>query len=220
VSNPFGSVVRRTAKLLVISANDRFAAALLVPALGGRLFSDNRNASKEAGEPDHAGNHGGRSVWFSWTASVSGSVIVDTFGSTFDTLLGVYQGTNVASLTLVAANDDGAGFGGNNSQVVFAGVAGNTYTIAVDGYDGASGAVRLNLGYEQPVLTVQLLAPTGPLRIDVCARAQAVVVVETSPDLSTWTPLTTNLVPSDGVLRLTDDLGAGERQRFYRVVVR
>ena len=92
--------------------------------------------------------------------------------------------------------------------------------IAVDGYDGSSGAVRLNLGYEQPVLTVQLLTPTGPLQIDLSARAQTFVVVETSSDLSTWTPVTTNLVPSDGVLRFSDDLGSGERQRFYRVIAR
>lgn len=219
VSNPFGSILSRTAKLLLIPTNDQFAAATPLGSLGGQAFADNRNASKEAGEPDHAGNHGGRSVWFTWTAGTSGAVIVDTLGSTFDTLLGVYQGTNVAGLTLIAANDDGVGFEGN-SRAVFPAVAGNTYMIAVDGYDGACGAIRLNLSYEQPVLDVRLLAPTGPLQVNLSAQAGAVVVVETSSDLRTWIPTTTNVVPSGGALRFSEDLGAGEQQRFYRVIVR
>ena len=33
-----------------------------------RHFDSNRFATKQAGEPDHAGNPGGASVWFKWTA--------------------------------------------------------------------------------------------------------------------------------------------------------
>ena len=66
-------------------------------------------ASKEAGEPAHAGNAGGRSIWFTWTAPAGRHVYVfDTFPSTFDTLLAVYTGTDVAALAEVASNDDAA----------------------------------------------------------------------------------------------------------------
>ena len=114
VFNPFGSTLSRTAKLLVIPANDQFAASTALGTLGDRVFGDNQSASKDAGEPDHAGNRGGRSVWFSWTAGAGGRVVVDTLGSSFDTLLAVYRGTDVVSLTVVAANDDGVGQEGNS----------------------------------------------------------------------------------------------------------
>jgi len=47
------------------------------------------NATKEPGEPAHAGNDGGASIWYSWTAPSTGNVTITTEGSSFDTLLGV-----------------------------------------------------------------------------------------------------------------------------------
>src|SRR2546430_3590270 len=44
----------------------------------------NSNATKEPGEPDHAGRVGGRSVWYTWQAPSSGTVDLSTYGSTFD----------------------------------------------------------------------------------------------------------------------------------------
>ena len=55
----------------------------------------NVGATKQAGEPNHAGNAGGASVWYKWTAPVTGTATVSTAGSNFDTLLGVYKGTSV-----------------------------------------------------------------------------------------------------------------------------
>ena len=49
---------------------------------------------------------GGASVWYSWTAPLEGEVEIDTVGSDFDTLIGVYTGNAVGSLTEVASNDD------------------------------------------------------------------------------------------------------------------
>ena len=42
---------------------------------------------KDAGEPDHAGNGGGRSLWWIGTAPSTGDVTIDTNGSTFDTVI-------------------------------------------------------------------------------------------------------------------------------------
>ncbi len=119
-------------------------------SLGGGLpsrnfFASNRFATKQAGEPDHAGNAGGASVWFKWTAPVSAEVSLDTCGSGFDTLLGVYTGSAVNALTPVAGNDDVGGKCSPGSKVSFAAIANTTYRIAVDGKDGAQGAVRLNI---------------------------------------------------------------------------
>src|SRR5206468_4372667 len=96
------------------------------------------------GEPNHAGNSGGKSIWWTWTAPSAGSVTINTRGSSFDTLLGVYTGGSVSGLTAVASNDD-IGGGVLQSTVTFNAVGGTTYRIAVDGYNGASGNVTLNI---------------------------------------------------------------------------
>jgi hypothetical protein len=62
---------------------------------------------------------------------------VDTRGSPLDTRLGVYLGTAVNRLNLVAANDNDAGR--SSSRVQFGVRAGQSYCIAVDGKNGASG---------------------------------------------------------------------------------
>lgn len=67
----------------------------------------NVNATKQAGEPAHAGNTGGRSVWWTFTAPASGQMTIHTTGSNFDTLLAVYTGSSVGALTLIASDDDG-----------------------------------------------------------------------------------------------------------------
>ena len=66
----------------------------------------NLGATKEPGEPNHADNVGGASVWWKWIAPITGSATVTTDGSNFDTLLGVYTGSSVSSLTTIASNDD------------------------------------------------------------------------------------------------------------------
>ena len=95
------------------------------------------------GEPRHVNNNPSRSIWYRWTASYSGAVVITTDGSSLDTLLAVYRGTNVNSLTAVASNDDGGD--GLASRVTFTAVSNTIYQIAVDGYDGAEGGVALNL---------------------------------------------------------------------------
>jgi hypothetical protein len=123
--------------------NDAFANAIVLRGTSGVTTGNNVNATEEAGEPAHAsGPMGGRSVWWVWTAHAGGSVTISTFGSTFDTLLAVYTGNAVNALTHIASNDDAGG--GLQSQVTFTAVAGTTYRIAVDGYYGAYGNIKLN----------------------------------------------------------------------------
>ena len=102
-------------------------------------------ASREAGEPAHAGNIGGSSVWFAWTAPTTGTVTINTAGSSFDTLLAVYTGSSVSGLAAVASNDDANYPVTLTSAVTFHVVAGQTYRIAVDGWNGAAGNIMLNL---------------------------------------------------------------------------
>jgi subtilisin family serine protease len=127
-------------------ANDHFANR-------ANLFSvttgSNVGGSKEPGEPNHAGNSGGKSVWWKWTAPTSGPWAISTAGSNFDTILGVYTGAAVNALTFVAS-DDNSGPGGSGSRVIFTATAGTTYQIAVDGAFGASGGVSLSVSVPAP----------------------------------------------------------------------
>jgi hypothetical protein len=124
--------------------SDFFATCASLSGAAGSYADDNAYATKEPGEPDHAGNPGGKSLWFCWTAPTNDPVTFDTLGSTFDTLLAVYTGNTVSNLTLVAANDDIAGWTNRQSRLTFNPITGVTYHIAVDGYGGASGIVLLN----------------------------------------------------------------------------
>jgi Immunoglobulin I-set domain len=170
-TNSVASVASGSALLTVTTptaarpANDNMAAAAPIPAEGGVFSADSTGATREAQEPArHAGNAGGRSVWWVWTAPANVRATVSTIGSNFDTLLAVYT----RSLALVAENDDlFEDF--LRSEVSFNATAGRDYLIAVDGYNGAGGAVALNLGF----LPVTNGPSTGTARlINLATRAQ------------------------------------------------
>jgi hypothetical protein len=123
--------------------NDRFADAISIAGTTSTVTGDSTGATKETGEPNHGGRVGGRSIWYRWVAPRTGRFSLDTNGSAFDTVLGIYTGDSVTGLTYVVGDDD-SGINGR-SRVMFRAVAGTTYRIAIDGYAAASGAVTLNL---------------------------------------------------------------------------
>lgn len=89
------------------------------------------------------------SVWYEWVPSQSGTVVMTTIGSGFDTVLEVYEGErsdypeNWANFQLVAENVN-AGAGLTYSALSFDAVAGTSYFIVVYSQDGNTGLVRLN----------------------------------------------------------------------------
>ena len=122
--------------------NDLFANAITVTGPTGLATKNTQHATIETGEPKPAGA-GRASVWYRWVAPVSGTATIQTTGSDYDTVLGLYTGSAVDALTEVAANDDqvpGAVF---TSKVITHVTAGTTYQIAADGYAGDSGALTL-----------------------------------------------------------------------------
>ncbi len=166
-TNSAGGATTNAATLTVtatggVPPNDMFANAQVITGNTGTITATNTGATKQTGEPNHAGNAGGGSIWYAWTPTVGGSVTIDTLGSTFDTIMGVYTGTAVNALTTVASNDDIAS-GNTASRVTFTVAAGTTYRIAIDGYNGLRGNVTLNW-----VLTAAGAAPAN----DAFANAQ------------------------------------------------
>jgi len=126
-----------------ITSNDDFAHRAPISGAPVTVSASNLGASREIGEPSIAGNAGGRSLWWSWTAPSSGDVTFSTLGTDFDTLLGVYTGTTVDALTVVAQNDDN--FKGSQAEVTFTATQNVTYQIAVDGFSGLSGVISLTV---------------------------------------------------------------------------
>ena len=142
--------------------NDALANATMISGISVQAIGHNFNATKEPGEPNHAGNAGGKSVWWKWTAPAAGQVFLTTAGSEFDTLLGVYTGTDMNALTVVASNDDPPDTFRDTSTLTFTATSGITYWIAVDGFARAGeaagcGAISLNLGLTPwtPVIVMQ-----------------------------------------------------------------
>jgi len=142
-------------------ANDAFANAWTLTGALAFTNGSTVNASKEGGEPNHAGNQGGRSVWFNWTAPKGGQIRVHTIGSEFNTLLAVYTGSAVNALTQIAANNDGPGIG-SASLVTFTATPGTTYRIAVDAsrFFGNPAGGNYSLAIET-LATVDITTPTN-----------------------------------------------------------
>ena len=124
-------------------SNDNFANAETLTGRVGYVDGYNTDATKEAGEPNHAGNPGGASIWYVWTAPYAGRMTLSLCYSEFDTLLAVYTGTQLVNLQEVASNDNVCG---SQSRLTFTTVAGETYRIAVDGANGATGYFELDWG--------------------------------------------------------------------------
>ncbi len=145
--------------------------------LNGFFRADSTGATKELGEPDHAGRKGGASIWFSWIAPATGAVQFNSRGSGFDTLLAAYRGDGLTKLQPVsktAADDDRGGF--STSEIKFNVLQGVEYAIAVDGYEGVSGIVILKWlfngsGIQYPEIMVeplsQVVGPGEPVRLNV-----------------------------------------------------
>ncbi len=121
-------------------ANDNFANAVTLSSLAA-VTGTTVAATHESGEPNHASSGAAASIWYSWTAPADGTLALSTQGSGYDTLLAAYTGSAVSGLTQRAANDDASR--DLWSQVSFSVTTGTVYRIAVDGYNGATGATRL-----------------------------------------------------------------------------
>ncbi len=139
--------------------NDNFANAQTISGMSGTATGTNVASTVEAGEPTHALNRGGGSVWYKYTAPGNGVLRMNTFGSSFNTLLAVYQGTALNNLKLVAANDDWKenSLFTQSSIIRIGAKTGDVFYIAVDGFNDngvngtATGNITLNFVFDNTV---------------------------------------------------------------------
>jgi hypothetical protein len=152
-------------------ANDAFANRIVLPGANLTVSANNESASHEPGEPSHdpsGTDHS--SLWWTWTAPAAGSVVIDTFGSDFDTVLAVYTGSSPSNLVRVTSNNDSPGgpfFSQTASRVTFTATAGMSCQIAVAGLEFDVGNITLHLMSDQTFTNVPPAAPTlSALQLD------------------------------------------------------
>lgn len=116
-------------------ANDDFGAAT---PIGSVPFSDNvdrTSATEQPGEPVFTScgpiSH---TVWYAFTPSTSGSYFASGNAPGVNSMMTLYTGSAVASLTPLAC--------GQSDRLLFHADAGTTYSIQVGSYDGQPGATQ------------------------------------------------------------------------------
>ena len=113
--------------------NDSFGSAQLLQGFNGSAFQAIEAAGVEPGEPTIAGTVPHATTWFVFQPDASGAYTFDTCaGTNYDTVLGVFTGSSVGSLTELASNDDACG---NQSSVSFSATANATYWIVVSSFN-------------------------------------------------------------------------------------
>lgn len=120
--------------------NDNFVNAEQLSGIRVSVTRSNVGATKETGEPDHANNTGGKSVWFKWTAPFTRQMTITTNRSSenLDTLLHIYTGTSVNSLVSITSSHNINSTDNRRSLTRLSANAGVTYYIAVDGFGAVS----------------------------------------------------------------------------------
>lgn len=119
LSNPTGSgvlVPPSVETITILRTNTpyglSFASPIQLSGDWGSVTANNTLGVPETGDPTIAGNPPTAPVWFQWTAPASGEVTLDTIGSVttnglkLDTVLGVYTGSKLGSLSQIAVDDD------------------------------------------------------------------------------------------------------------------
>ncbi len=216
--------------LAAAPSNDAFVMATVLSGTSASDSASNSGAGKETGEPDHAGDVGGRSLWWEWTATFDGPVTFTTEtsasnlpeGGQLDTLIAVYEGdgSSHASLSVIANDDD---TGSNlSSLLILNAETGKKYLIAVDGKNGAAGDFHFCFfrGLPARIDDLERLGD-GSTRLTITTAAACRLRIEANPDLSNpagWTRVPSGRLNDQvGTFQFTDASSIGQDALFYRV---
>ncbi|CAG1011886.1 Calcium-dependent protease [Anaerolineae bacterium] len=108
--------------------NDLFANAETIPNVPAGYTQEILNSTTSASDPAMCGGTKANTVWYKYTNGASArTATIDMAGSAFDSIVGVYTGTE-GSLTEVACNDDTTG---DDGRVTINMAASTTYYIAI-----------------------------------------------------------------------------------------
>ena len=189
-----------TMPLMATPSNDNFANASEISGTQGTLNASNVGATSEGDEDTLHGSEA--SLWFKWTAPTNGNMTIDTFGSDFDTMLGVYTGTGIGNLVEVAFNDDADGDNDiRQSCVYFNAEEGVTYFIMAGGFSDNTGNIVLNWDlyagpFEMTVADGVVTGYRGTCPATLTAADWPNGVTEIGTDVFSETPLESVQIPA------------------------
>jgi len=143
------SIATNSLRTLSVPINDDWPGSQIPAELPISRAGTNIDATFQTGEPDLLSLGSTHTVWFNWSSPIDGTVYIDTCTTDFDTILGVYTGDNLTSLSEVGSNDDGC-ISGNGSVVQFTASISVEYTFQIAGYGDSMGNFTLNLDTVDP----------------------------------------------------------------------
>ncbi len=117
--------------------NDAFAARTTIASVPYTAGQSTAEATTEPGEPSPRCGPMGKTIWYQFTPGSDVVLAATMAGSDFDTLLAVWTGPSLGSLTEVGCADFGS--------VVFAAEAATTYLIQAGGWIDSSGSATVRL---------------------------------------------------------------------------
>ena len=127
---------------------DVFVGAISLPTTPGSVSADTiSTATVSVTDPIPCGTERTNTVWYHYTPAESGWLRISTFGSSYDTVIGAYTGTEGA-LSQLACNDDAPGTTASSMRFAVSAGAPVFIMIANKGTTSLSGSHTLRLGYE------------------------------------------------------------------------
>jgi hypothetical protein len=170
-------------------ANDNCGAAANISngSIMFSTFSATTDGVAGGGCPDAAND-----IWYNYIAQGAGMVMAELCGSSFDTVLYVYDGCACPVGALLACNDDSCGL---QSQVSFmaAGTA-SCYKVRVGGFSGETGVGMLNIMGMQPPVTISAGNPPN-LHLDPLQPGPGAAVTQGIGAAGTFGEGTVNYAP-------------------------
>ena len=192
------------------ASNDNFKNRIKLHGIDVVATGYNAGATHEPGEPA-IGDSTGKTVWWSWTAPVGGTVSIDLSGSDYSFPVAVFTGSSFARLSMVATDSGG---------LTFEAVEGQTYQIAVGDHAGLTGAIKLELQatiVDLPLLqTVRRPANSALLRYR--ASAGQVILLLCSNDGANWQNVRTG-VANRGMVEFLVRPAPANDGPYYRAIV-
>jgi hypothetical protein len=201
------------------SGGPTFAAAAIVRSYTSTQVFSSAGGTTSAGELPPCFGMGGASEWFAVVTEEAGALYVNTDGSSYDTVLGVYTYSPTSQGLALLGCDNNSGLDRRDSAVSVPAQAGQTNFVVIDGFNGASGVATLHC----TLVTPGSLAPLGftaqqAFRLRLTGRPAMRFTLQASSNLVSWVPLVTNTSAS-GSFDFTDSRSTNAPRRFYRALM-
>jgi uncharacterized protein affecting Mg2+/Co2+ transport len=163
---------------------------------------------------------GGASEWISFVPQSSGTMFLNTDGSSYDTVMAVFRRspTNAAVLQLIRC-DNNSGSNHITSAMAFPVTAGVTNYVDVDGVGGATGILQFNYSLITSTTVKSLgLSVHGAPHLQIVGRPGMRFTLQASRDLVNWVPVvTTNSL--SGTFDFEDPFVPVRPWKFYRALM-